>query len=257
MASFLPLLTGVRFCILAPLYREAAGRFPRTVLDPERHARILAGLQRLRGSVLRSIDRISASVLTPDGRHVCRFDEQCWHLVAEDEADRVIACVRVLRHRDGYDIERGLCGTFLARMEPSSCRQYAAALANMAQEMRERKVEVADFSSLVADRDYPNKVLGPVLTLGSVAMLAGCTERFLGVIPAHQYASGLYRRLGGQPLTLDGRELPAFDDSLYRGMHEILLIDACGTYRPPAGSLDTAREVRDRLLQSLVICRAA
>ncbi len=256
MASFLSLLTGVRFCILAPHYRQAAGRFPRSVLEPERHARVLAGLQGLRGRVYRAIDRISASIVTPDGRHTCRFDERCWHLVAQNEADEVVACVRLLRHPDGFDVDRALSGAFLARMEPSLRGQYAAALAAVAKNARERGSEIAEVSALVADQDYPNKMLGPVLSVGGGAMLAACTERFLAIVPAHLCASGLYRLLGGRPLTLDGRELPPFIDSLYRGAHEVLLLDSRELARRPGGTLDTAREVRDRLLQTPVYCRA-
>jgi hypothetical protein len=257
VASFLSQLIGVRFCLLSPHYTEAAGRFPRAVLDAARHARILAELQRLRGRVYRAIDRVSASALTADGRQTCRFDELCWHLVAEDESGRTISCIRLLRHPGAFDLARSLCGAFLNRMEPALRRQYAAALEALARRMREKGVEVVDASAVVAARNYPNKALGPVVITGVGATLAVCTGRFLAIAPAHHTVSALYRRLGGEPLTLDGHVLPRFDDRVYRGEHEFLLVDYSDTPRQPAGTLDTARELRDLLIRSPVVCREA
>ena len=256
MASFLSQLSGVRFCVLAPRYREAAGRFPHAVLDLARHAGLLAEVQRLRGGVYRAIDRVPASALTPDGRLLCHFDELCWHLVAQDESGRPIACVRMLRHTDGFLTSHALCGPFLTRMEASLRRQYAAALGELARRMSERGTEIVEASAVVADRHYPNKALGPVVIIGVGAVLAVCLERFLLVSTAHNVGiSGLYRRLGGEPLTLDGRELPRFKDRISRGDLEFILVDYGDTTRVPAGTLDTARELRDLLRKSPVVCR--
>jgi hypothetical protein len=257
MVSLLSQLDGVRFCILAPHYRAAAGRFGRAVVDAERHASLLGDLQRLRGKVYRGLERIAASRVRADGRHLCRFDEPCWHLVAQDGAGRTIACIRLLRHPGGFSLTHALTGAFLARMEPPLRRLYTAALEALAGRMRRHGIEVVDTSAVVADPDFPNKVLGPVIITGIGALLSVCLDRFLALAPTHHTVRTLYRRLGGEPLTHEGRELPPFYDRVYRGDHEILVVDYTGPARQPAGTLETACALRERLLASPVVCREA
>jgi hypothetical protein len=255
MVSLLAQLDGIRFVVLAPHYQAVAGRFPHAVVDAQRHSTRLGDLQRLRAKVYLGLERIPASAVRADSRHICRFDEPCWHVVIQNSGGQTVACVRLMRHPAGYNLARSLSGTFLDRMEPALRRQYTTALGGLIQRMSARGIELADLSAAVADPDYPNKLLGPVLILSACALLATCLDQFLAIAPSHCTVRALYQKLGGELLTHDGRALPPFYDTVYRGNHEMFLVERSEQLRQPPGIVETARELRDRLLQSPVVCR--
>src|SRR5258708_37233621 len=88
---------GRSFVILAPP-QEGAHSFDHTVDDPIRHERLLAEVQRLRGTVYLADGAIQASGLTFDGRHIQAADDLSWHLLTIGRDGLVNAGIRYLSH---------------------------------------------------------------------------------------------------------------------------------------------------------------
>src|SRR5688572_4818581 len=86
------------YVLLAPAMAIVPANFLQTAEDPERHARLLNEMQRLRGRVYLQDGAIGPSDVTPDGRHRSPFDKNSWHLLSLSVSGQVVGCVRLLPH---------------------------------------------------------------------------------------------------------------------------------------------------------------
>ena len=67
--------------------------------DPAEHERLLAQIQRLRGSTYLEDGAIREDQIHPGGRHIQPADDLSWHLLTVDQRGRVTAGIRYLAHR--------------------------------------------------------------------------------------------------------------------------------------------------------------
>src|ERR1035438_4798727 len=85
--------------ILPPARTAPPKIFRNTELNRWRYERMLAEMQRLRGSVYLRDGAIQQDELTADGRHRLSVDEYSWHILLLDGAKRVTGCLRYLEER--------------------------------------------------------------------------------------------------------------------------------------------------------------
>src|SRR5688572_1994928 len=94
--------TGRTLTVLAPIttLAETPNVFRSMQHNPDRYEELLAGMQRLRGSVYLRDGAVQPTELTADGRHISRFDRHSWHVLTLDCDGHVCGCARYTSH--GY-----------------------------------------------------------------------------------------------------------------------------------------------------------
>ena len=80
--------------VLAPQGSHIPSRFRNVVVDPQRHADILADMQRMRGRIYLDDGAVARWKLDTDHRHSTPADHESWHLVTLDDQGSVSGCVR-------------------------------------------------------------------------------------------------------------------------------------------------------------------
>src|SRR5215471_12425221 len=121
-----------KLALLAPR-GATAPRFFRQVQENAIHSHhLLAGLQRLRGSVYLTDGAIGAAELT-DGRHDVPIDHSGWHLLVVDEDERVCGCVRYRERASGATFSKlGVSSSPLAQCNIWGPRLRAAVRSELA-----------------------------------------------------------------------------------------------------------------------------
>jgi hypothetical protein len=78
--------------LVAP-YGASLGSFTGPVISSEpHHQKLIAGMQRLRGSIYVEDGAIDSSELKSDGRHVSEWDDRSWHLLTISPGEKILGC---------------------------------------------------------------------------------------------------------------------------------------------------------------------
>src|ERR1700722_921585 len=170
---------------------------------------------------------ISRSELTPDGRFVQPIDDFAWHLVRLNASGDVCGCARYMNNRaDLRFCETGLSRTPLSRSVEWAGHLRAAVESEiaLANRLRVDYVEVGGWA-LAPELRCSSEALRIALGTFSLArLLGGC----IGVTTAtkRHCSASILRRIGGQPLTTQGVEVPRYFDPRFDCEMEILRFDS-------------------------------
>jgi hypothetical protein len=197
-------------------------------VDPYRHDVLLAEAQRLRGKAYLDMGALDPSQLSKDGRLVHAVDDQSWHLVTLDADGHVIACLRYLVHPSSVPYSTlTIAHCALARSVTWGKKLRLAVEAELTQ-ARVRGcsyVEMGGWAIAEALR-CTTEALRMILTAFALAERSGGA---LGITNANLEgcSASILRRIGGQRLTVDGVELPAYTETEYKSFKtEVLCFDS-------------------------------
>ena len=215
-----------RFALLAP-HALPDAPFRCMAADSERHGRLLAEAQRLRGQIALQEGALDATQLTTDGRHIQEADYKSWHLLTVDDHGRIAACMRYLPHRIGARFSDLL----IAHSSIASCKERGGALqAAVEQELaaaNKRNCSYVEMGGWVIAEPFrcTSEALRMVLSAYGLAQLLGGA---LGISTAttQRCSSSILKRIGGERLKSGEKEFPPYFDPQYRCQMEIIRFDS-------------------------------
>lgn len=178
---------------------------------------MLSRVQRLRGEVYLEDGALSQADLSPDGRHLSRFDEDAWHVLAVESGNRVRGCARYLPHHPNAPFSSLSVMNSALADDPQWGFTLRRAVAAERQAAARLGVAYAEVGGWAMDQSYrcTGDALRIALALYSLSrMLGGC----IGLTTAtlrHRSAATL-QKIGGTILECDGQALPYYYDPQYR-----------------------------------------
>jgi hypothetical protein len=132
-----------RLVLLAPNAADVPNAFNRKVLNYERHAGLLASVQRLRGSIYTAAGNLDPSQLS-GGRHIQAADEKSWHILLMSDG-AVQGGLRYCPH--GSDVkfdDLGIAGSSAASPDAAQIRK---AVEGEIAAARPRRIRYAEFGA--------------------------------------------------------------------------------------------------------------
>jgi hypothetical protein len=215
-----------RLLLLAP-ENSVPDAFTGVEQNPLRHATLLAGLQRLRGRVYLDDGAIQPSHLSPDGRYVQPEDQDAWHLITLDAQGEVSGCARYLAYSGHLPFSQ----TGVSSASLSASHEWASPFRSAVESQIKRAarlgidyVEVGGWA-LTPEVRRTTEALRIALGMFSLGrLLGGCIG--LTTATVRHCSSSILRRIGGQPLSTMGVEIPGYFDPSYRCQMEILRFES-------------------------------
>jgi len=242
--------------LLAPRHATIPSTLENVDANPQRHDRILAQMQRLRGSVYLRDGALRAQDLSLDGRHDTPEDHRAWHLLIQDDQQRLTGCIWYLQHPalPTFDqLRLRNSASPLLRHSDWGSKLQAAVTSDVARAARER-IHYAEVGGWAVDRtsrlaDCLLLVLG---TYGLSQLLGGA---FVVATATVRHASAaVLRRLGGSHLEGDGFTVPSYYDPRHDCEMEVLRFD---TRRPSPKYAAMVGSIKDKFDRISVIARGA
>jgi hypothetical protein len=213
--------------LLAPASSFIPESFARRCVDRNRHARLLSGLQRVRGRIYRADGALKVSQLTADGRHEQDSDYDSWHLLAVDGNGEVEGCARYRHLTGNVDFnDLDVRESWLARCDQWGPGLRAAveleiALAN------QRGLAFSEVGgwAIVPEKRCTTEALRIAMATYSLArILGGCVGISTATVQHRSYS--VLRWIGGRSLQHGGIELPSYYDPQYQFHMEVLRFDS-------------------------------
>ncbi len=211
-----------RLALLGPAASAGLHRFAHVQDDRQRYEEKLAEAQRLRGGVYLRLGAIEASQLTA-GRHQAPVDNESWHLLVLDQADRICGCLRYLEHSNSTEFSQlGLAHSGLAR-----CPQWGSHLRaavedelQLARRLNLPYVEVGGWA-LLERFHCTSEALRMALVMYALSRTLGGA---IGITTANHgnCSASILKRIGGRSLERGRRLLPPYYDPQYKREIEIL-----------------------------------
>jgi hypothetical protein len=216
-----------QFALLAPSEAHVPRSFRRVDVDPGRHERILAQLQRLRGLVYLHDGAIEPEQLSPDGRHRQSVDDHSWHVVSLHQDGHVLGCARYHAHQPRVRLEElGVWHSAMARDDEllPVLREAVEGEIALARRQRVDYAEVGGWAVAEELRYTPQAMDIALSTYALAQKLGGC----VGITTAtvRNCSSRILRKIGGRPLEAATRTLPAYYDPQYRCDMELLRFES-------------------------------
>ena len=215
------------YIILAPRHMEVPVSFHDVVADQDRYSDLLSAMQRLRGRVYLDDGALRRSDLTFDGRHHLSSDEQSWHLLLLGAQDRVLGCMRYLKHRPSLSFSR----LGIAKSPLAFCNQWGekfrSAVVNQLSRAREEGLGFSEIGGWALDPEVRGSTAALSLVLGiyGLAQLLGPAYG-LSTATTRNGSARILQRMGGMGLTLGNEELPSYFDPHYNCEMQILRFDS-------------------------------
>jgi hypothetical protein len=241
-----------RLVVLAPQTGHVSRGLPQIQADSDRHADLLAELQRLRGSVYTQDGAIRPDQLTADGRHQTPDDSRSWHMVMLNEQGQVGGCIWYLEHEGRPTVDQLRAGrSELARQGEWRDKLKIAIDSETARARREGigYAEVGGWA--VAENSRFADCLLLILGIYSLSQQIG-GALVVATATARHSSAGILRRMGGSPLTGQDFVIPSYYDPQYTCQMEMLRFD---TRRPGAKFEGFVRQMRGRFSGIPVISR--
>ena len=209
--------------VLAPQGSHIPSRFRNVVVDPQRHADILADMQRMRGRIYLDDGAVARWKLDTDHRHSTPADHESWHLVTLDDQGSVSGCVRYREHPNTVSFqELGLRNCALA-----GCRRWGNKLRVViesdlvaARRLAISFVEVGGWALTKEKRCTGEALRTALATYGLAQALGGCVG--IATATVRHRSSSILRRIGGSALEIAGEQVPAYYDPQYDCEMEIV-----------------------------------
>jgi hypothetical protein len=216
-----------RLLLLAPSSAYIPQAFAEVAYNPEYHAMLLEGLQRLRGQIYFEDGAIHRGELETDGRYVQSADERAWHLVSIGKRGEVRGCARYLAHSGKLNFyETGLANSPLTHSSEWGATFQAAVESEikLANRLGIDYVEVGGWA-LTPEVRCTSEALRIALGMFSLArLLGGCVG--IATATKRHCSSSILRRIGGRTLTEAGIQIPGYFDPHYDCEMEILRFDS-------------------------------
>jgi hypothetical protein len=241
-----------RLVLLAPRSATVPSAFLNLQFDAVRHEQLLAGMQRLRGSVYLQDAAIGRQELSADGRHVIGIDWDSWHLLAVDRSGAVCGSVRYRAHGRTAGFQDLWVRHSALADDPDWGSRFRCAVESEQHQARSRNVsyvEVGGWAVAPARRCTTDPLRIALATFGLAQILGGC----IGITTAtvKHSSSSILRRIGGTSLEFTGQALPPYYDPRFKCDMEVLRFDsAC----PAPKCLHLVDRFRAEILESPVIC---
>ena len=219
--------TNRRFMLLAPSGVTPKGSFRHVQGNSGWRDGLLTDMQRLRGRIYLSDGAITASELTPDGRHVQPIDDHSWHLLVVSGNGRVLGCTRYLQHHYSTPYNRLRVRTAaLAHSEQWSeaLRRSVERELETARRNRFSYVEVGGWALDESLRGSTDALRSVLFTYAWSHVIGGALG--LSMATHRNGSASILRRIGGMPLEWDGAELPPYYDPHYKCEMEVLRFDS-------------------------------
>jgi hypothetical protein len=219
--------TQTTLAVLPPVRLAVPGIFRNVETGARRYRDLLARMQRLRGRVYAGDHAIRTHELTSDGRHKVGVDEHSWHVLSLDHQGEVVACLRYVDESDacGFDdlwvrhaaVARcpKLGGKFRRAVEQALGRTRQAAI---------RFGEVGGWA-VAEEHRWTTEPLRIILaTYGLLELLGSCA----GVATAtfRHSSARILQKIGLTALSVEGEELPPYQDSQYGCEMQALQFDS-------------------------------
>jgi len=217
-----------RLIVLAPADCHVPDSFLQVEENPERHERLLAQMQVLRGARYLRDGAITPRQLSADGRHRLSVDEKSWHLLTFNQDGAVCggARCRTTSNRSVFS-ELGIGSSSLAQSDVWGMKLRAAVETDL--ELARRKdVAYMEFGGWAVTEEYCCTTEALRIALGVYSLsrsLGGCVG--ISAATRRHHSSSILRRIGGRPLMVDGVELPPYFDPQYSCEMEMLRFDSC------------------------------
>ena len=242
-----------QFVVLPPAGLRVPRIFRRIEFDDQRHSRLLAGMQRLRGKTYLDDGAIRREDLTPDGRHQTPADEHAWHVLSVDGDGKVQTCLRYLDETNSSSF-RGLWVSHAAMAHcPRQGWKLRKAVESTMQRARDTRLGFGSVGGWAAAPEE-RRTLAPVAiilaTYGLLELLGGCIG--LATATFRHHSATILRKIGLNPLSWRGTALPAYYDPQYGCEMEILEFDSG---RPNPKYRDAVEQFTAALSLAPVICR--
>jgi hypothetical protein len=208
--------------LLSPANAAVPDCFADVHIDANRRDKLLAEMQRLRGSVYLEDGAITANQLT-DGRHRIDADDLSWHLLVVDQEDRVCGCVRQQVYpQNAHFAQLNISRSELARSVEWGSKLKAAAESEL--ELSRRLdlpcVEIGGWALTTSIRGTAEAVRMALAMYGLSQELGGAMG-FSSVTRRHCSAS-ILRRIGGRAFEYAGLQLPSCQDPQFNCEMELL-----------------------------------
>jgi hypothetical protein len=211
-----------KWVLLSPSRAAVPDCFGRVHRDAPRRDKLLAEMQRLRGSVYLEDGALEAGQLT-DGRHWADVDEASWHLLVVDEDDRVSGCVRFHAHQERPSfLQLNVSRSPLARSKEWGETLRAAVEAEFALSRRLDLpcVEIGGWALALGIRGTTEAVRMALAMYGLSQAFGGSVG--ISTATRRHCSASILRRIGGRSLEYAGLELPPYNDPQFKCEMEIL-----------------------------------
>jgi hypothetical protein len=217
---------GRGFVFLAPR-QVAESPFSHMVDDSMEHERLLAEIQRLRGSVYLEDGAIQQDQLRHGGRHIQQADDLSWHLLTVDQQGRVTAGIRYLAHRPDISyFELGVCGA-ISHLPSSFTQRVRRAVQGQMAKASSLGFTYVELGGWVVGEELrcSTEAIRMVLMMYALSQSLGGAIALSTATKRHNSAT-ILRRTGAMSLEVEGAELPAYYDPHYDCEMEALCFDS-------------------------------
>lgn len=213
--------------LLAPSLAQVPEAFTHARLDPRKHEQLLSSMQRLRGTIYQEDGAISASALTPDGRHKLDIDERSWHLLTLDKNGDVSGCSRYLAHSPSVSFSQLELTKSALATSPKWGRLLRSAIDAEIALARKLCVDYVELGGWALSHELRCTTEALRIALGTYT-LANLLGHGIGVSTAtvRNCSASILKRLGGVPVTAAGEPIPSYYDPQYKCDMEILRFDS-------------------------------
>jgi len=190
------------------------------------HSALLTKVQQFRGRIYLEDGAITRQELTADGRHKSPIDNDSWHVISLDPQGQVCACLRFLEESDLPNFD-DLWVSRAAAARSSYGKAFRQAVEREIRNARETGVLFGEVGGWAVAENYR---LGPeplriVLAAYGLVELLGSSIGLVTATWRHRSAQ-ILRRIGLEPLFVDGNALPPYHDPAYDCEMEVLRFDS-------------------------------
>ncbi len=206
----------------------------------------------MRGSIYLNDGAITASDLTPDGRHVMPNDTGSWHLLTIDSTGSVVGCQRYLEYPQGATFE----DLRIRHSALAMCPQWGTALRGAvekelatASRLGFSYCEIGGWAMAPHVRGTGECLRSVLATYAWSRLIGGA----MGISTATERngSASILQRLGGRSLEWSGVRIPPYFDAKYGCQMEMLRFDS----RFPNPRYEEAiQELLNTLAEVPVIC---
>jgi hypothetical protein len=250
--SAIALSTGVpwQLMLLKPFAATPPTCFETVTYDADRHAKLLAEMQRLRGRLYVEDGALERSHLTRDGRHVLDCDETSWHLLVLRE-NHVAGCMRYKMHSNTVPFRR----LTVSHSAPARCThngpRIRAAVEREIRSASQQGIAFGEAGGWALDERLRGSTaaLRMVLAIYSLAQLLG-DAIVLSTATMRNGSATILSRIGGSPLVVENTELQPYYDEQYKCEMSLLRFDSRS---PNPRYNDGVAQHRTHLFHSMVL----
>jgi hypothetical protein len=220
--------------------------FQNVIADGRRHRRLLSNAQQLRGRTYLKDSAINPWDLSVGGCHIQPADNVSWHVLMVDDQDQVTGCLRYRKHhRNVAFSDLGLSRVANSCNHGGLVRNAVQAQICSALQRRLAYVELGGWAISEALR-FNGDAVRMILTVYALAQLTGGALAVTTATRRHNSAS-ILKRIGGRPLSANGRDLPPYYDPKYGCEMELIEFDSTAPHPQFRDLIDDHREALSTL----------